>query len=105
MFILNQRKNVHVLAVTGRNLLSLFIAVTAIANLITVRTELPWNNVAFTEPLIDLGGSTWGRDGLIVSGIILLVLARALMRGKRQAWWLSVALLAFSLLGAVVSKS
>lgn len=105
MFILNQRKNVHVLAVTGRNLLSLFIAVTAIANLITVRTELPWNNVAFTEPLIDLGGSTLERDGLIVSGIILLVLARALMRGKRQAWWLSVALLAFSLLGAVVSKS
>ena len=58
-----------------------------------------------TEPLVDLGGPAWERDGLIMTGVLLLLIARALIRGKRQAWWLSVELLTFSLLSALVSKS
>lgn len=105
MLALAQHKKRHAFAIISRSVLALVIAFTAIANIITVIREFPWNIMAFTEPLIDLGGPAWERDGLIATGALLLLIARALTRGKRQAWWLSVGLLTFSLLSAIVSKS
>ena len=105
MLSIMQQNKARLLMNAGRYLFALIIGITAIANIITARTELPWNTVVFTEPLIDMGGFAWERDGLIVCGILLLVIARALLRGKRHAWWLSVGLLGFSLLSAIISKS
>ncbi len=105
MLSIMQQNKARLFANVGRGIFALIIATTAIANIITARVELPWNTVVFTEPLFDMGGFAWERDGLIVCGLLLLVIARALLRGKRQAWLLSVGLLAFSLLSAVISKS
>ena len=105
MLALAHHKKRHALAITGRSALAVVIAITALANIITVMREFPWNSMVVTEPLIDLGGPAWERDGLIVTGVLLSLIARALIRGKRQAWWLSVGLLTFSLLSALVSKS
>jgi phosphatidylglycerol lysyltransferase len=95
----------HAFALTGRSVLAVVIAITALANIIAVVREFPWNSLVVTEPLMDLGGPAWERDGLIVTGALLLLIARALIRGKRQAWWLAVGLLAFSLTSALGSHS
>ena len=50
-------------------------------------------------------GTHWERNSALVTGVLLLLIARALARGKRQAWWLSLGLLISSFLGAVVSRS
>src|SRR5438105_10153059 len=105
MFIIEKHKKTHILVMTGRSLLAVIIVIAAFANILTALVEFPWNTVLFTEPLLDLGGPAWERDGLIVTGILLLLIARALTRGKRQAWCLSVGLLAFSLFSAIISKS
>lgn len=104
MFALAYHKKRHVMAITGRSVLAVVFAITALANIITVMKEFPWDSMMVTEPLIDLGGPAWEQDGLI-TGVLLLLVARALIRGKRQAWWLSVGLLTFSLTSAFVSKS
>lgn len=105
MLALAQNKTKQTLVITGRGLFASVLVIMALTNLITVVVELPWNTFVVTEPLLDLGGPVWERDGLIVTGILLLLVARALVRGKRQAWWLSVGLLTFSLIGALVSRS
>jgi hypothetical protein len=105
LLALAQHKKRHVFAITGRSVLALMVAITAIANIIEVMRDLSWDNIVVTQPLVDLGGPAWERDGLILTGALLLLIARALLRGKRQAWWLSVGLLAFSLTSALVSKS
>lgn len=96
MFVLEQQKFKHSLATTGRALLALVIVISALANVSTIFVESRWDFVTFMEPLMDLGGSGWEREGLIVMGVTLLLIARALFRGKRQAWWLSICLLAIS---------
>src|SRR5712664_4139096 len=88
MFVLSQHKFNNTLAATGRAVLALVIVVSAIANVSTIFVE-----------------SGWEREGLIVMGVTLLLIARALFRGKRQAWWLSICLLAISLISAITSKS
>jgi phosphatidylglycerol lysyltransferase len=100
-----QHKKIHMLAATGRGVLVLTMVITAIINFVTALVEFPWNVAGFTESLIDLGGPAWERDGTIVTGILLLLIARALLRRKRQAWWLSLGLLAFSLLSTIFSNS
>jgi phosphatidylglycerol lysyltransferase len=105
MFALVHRKTRNMLTISGRGILAVVMIIIALANMITVVIESPWNNIVVTEPLIDLGGPVWERDGFIVIGVLLLLVARALIRGKRQAWWLSVGLLVFSLASALVSRS
>ncbi len=105
MFVLTQQKKNRLFASAGRSIPAIVIALTALANIITVVREFPWSGLIVTEPLIDLGGSGWERDGLIITGILMLLIARALQRGKRQAWCLSMGLLICSLYSAVVSRS
>ncbi len=100
-----QHKKIHMLAATGRGVLVLITVITAITNIVTALVEFPWNVDGLTEPLINLGGPAWERYEMIVTGMLLLLIARALFRGKRQAWWLSVGLLAFSLLSTIFNHS
>ncbi len=100
MFVLAQGKTRQTLMITGRRLFAAVLAIVAMTNLMTVVIELPWNSIVVTEPLLDLGGPVWERDSLIVTGLLLLLVARALVRGKRQAWWLSVGFLTFLLTSA-----
>ncbi len=86
MLALAHHKKRHVMAITSRSVLAVVFAITALANIITVMKEFPWNSMVVTEPLIDLGGPAWEQDGLIITGVLLLLIARALIRGKRQAW-------------------
>jgi hypothetical protein len=85
MLALAHHKKRHALAITGRSAPAVVIAITALANVITVMREFPWNSMVVTEPLIDLGGPAWERDGLIVTGVLLLLIARALIRGKQTS--------------------
>ena len=85
MFVLEQHKFKHTLATTGRALPALIIVIIGIANVFSIFMESPWDSVTFTEPLLDLGGPGWERVGLFVMGVTLLLIARALVRGKRQA--------------------
>jgi len=105
MFVLEQHKLKHTLATTGRTLLALIIVISAIANVSTIYMESRLGIVTFTEPLMDLGGANWEHEGLIMMGVTMLLIARALFRGKRQAWWLSMFFLVISLMSAVISKS
>jgi phosphatidylglycerol lysyltransferase len=86
-------------------LLALIIVMIATVNVVTALVEVPWDSTVLLQPLFDLGGSAWERESVLVTGALLLLIARALMRGKRQGWWLSLGLLMCSLLGAIVSRS
>src|SRR5262245_35420735 len=55
--------------------------------------------------IVDLDEFAWGRAGAIALGLLLLLVARALARGKRQAWLLSLAMLAISLVGALAEHA
>lgn len=105
MFALAYHQKSRTFTTVCRSALAIVIAITALANIVTVVQVFPWNSMVVTEPLIDLGGTGWERDGLMVTGLLMLLIARALQRGKRQAWWLSVGLLAVSLYSAIISRS
>jgi len=105
MFVFARHQNKRVVTAAGRHLLALIIVAIAIANVITVLVEVPWDTRVLLQPFFDLGGDTWERNSALVTGVLLLLIARALTRGKRQAWWLSLGLLISSFLGAVVSRS
>src|SRR5258708_35473377 len=74
MLALAHHKKRHVMAITSRSVLAVVFAITALANIITVMKEFPWNSMVVTEPLIDLGGPAWEQDGLIITeGLLLLI--------------------------------
>src|ERR1700730_200898 len=103
MFLLARYQNRQIVTAAGRRILALMIVALAIANIVTVIVEVPWDTMM--QPFFDLGGIIWERASVLVTGVLLLLIARALARGKRQAWWLALGLLVSSFLGAVVSKS
>jgi phosphatidylglycerol lysyltransferase len=51
--------------------------------------------------VVELDWLEWGRAGTLATGVLLLFVARALARGKRHAWLLSLLMLALSLAGEV----
>lgn len=89
----------------GRWLMTLILLLVAISNIAFPLIAQHWRQFATGEPPIDLTASGWGQDGLIVVCILLLFVARALARGKRQAWLLSIMLFAFSLLDTLIEKA
>ena len=105
MFVLARPHHRQIVTAAGRRLLALIIVAIALVNIVTVIVEVPWDTIIMMQPFFDLGGIIWERASVLVTGVLLLLIARALARGKRQAWWLSLGLLVSSFLGAVVSKS
>jgi phosphatidylglycerol lysyltransferase len=105
MFVLARPHHRKIVTAAGRRSLALIIVAIAITTIVTVIVEVPWDTIIMMQPFFDLGGILWERASVLVTGILLLLIARALARGKRQAWWLALGLLISSFLGAVVSKS
>ena len=105
MMINPRRRSVQVLTLAGRGVLAALLIVTALANVITAMVATPWQQALFIEHFVDLDTLWWGPQGQVVVGVLLLLVARALMRGKRQAWWLAVGLLAFALINTMFSRS
>ena len=105
MFLPVHRRDTRVLASVGRMLLTLLLIAVALSNVILPLVEQRWRHLSLGEPPIDFNMLGWGQDGLIVAGLLLLLLGRALVRGKRQAWLLSVALFTYSFLDTFLEKS
>ncbi|HEX8034126.1 MAG TPA: phosphatidylglycerol lysyltransferase domain-containing protein [Ktedonobacterales bacterium] len=105
MVIHPRRRSVHALTLVGRGVLALLLIVTALANVMTAMVARPWQQALFVERFVDLDMPWWGTQGQVVVGVLLLLVARALMRGKRQAWWLAVGLLAYALVSSLFSRS
>lgn len=105
MFVSAQQQYTRVVIVVGRRLSALIMVAIALVNIVTALMEVPWDTTVLLEPFFDLAGSTWERESVLAIGGLFLLIARALARGKRQGWWLSLGLLISSFLGAVVSRS
>lgn len=88
----------------SRSILALAMILTALANITVALMNKPQKQVVVFTSIADLSLLGWGRDGAIVAAILLLLLARALARGKRHAWLLAVALLTFLLISAHAAR-
>ncbi len=100
-----RRRSAGMLMVMGRAVLALLLALAALANIAVALVARPLAQAIFMEQVVDLDSLGWGREGAIVAGVCLLLVARALVRGKRHAWWLSVLLMAFSVASAAASHT
>lgn len=100
-----QHRHTLSLASLGRLLLTFILMAVAVSNIIVPLIEQRWHQFSLGELPVDLNILGWGQDGLIVASFLLLFVGRALARGKRQAWFISVALFTFSLLDTVLEKS
>src|SRR5258708_18804245 len=104
MLLAPPKRSRAALSVAARMALALTLMAVALANVLAAMAPRPWQQAVFLEQAVDLDNMGWGREGgLVLAGLLLLV-ARALMRGKRHAWLLSVTLLVFSMLSAIVSR-
>jgi len=85
-------------------LASVFVLV-ALVNIATALTTLPAIPAEQVTQIVDLDELAWGRAGAIALGLLLLLVARALARGKRQGWLLSLVMLSISLVGALAEHA
>lgn len=90
--------------IVGRYLPALLLVVLAVANMLTFTLAHPWGAVDGLAELFALDDLGWGRAGIVAMTLILLLLARALARGKRQAWLLSVGFVFFSFIAALTER-
>ena len=81
------------LAPIARWSLALVFVLVALTNIVTALMTLPAVPIDQVSQIVDLDEFAWGRAGAIALGLLLLLVARALARGKRQAWLLSLAML------------
>jgi phosphatidylglycerol lysyltransferase len=93
------------LAAIARWALALVFVLVALTTIVTALMTLPAVLIDQVSQIVDLDELAWGRAGAIALGLLLLLVARALARGKRQAWLLSLAMLAISLVGAMVEHA
>ncbi|HEX6818737.1 MAG TPA: phosphatidylglycerol lysyltransferase domain-containing protein [Ktedonobacterales bacterium] len=102
MRIAGHRGSEHALAARlsrlGRGALALLVLVAASANVVSAFASQPWRPASLVEQVIDFDGLGWGRVGVLTAAALLVLVAHALARGKRQAWVLAVCLLSLSLL-------
>src|SRR5260370_17952040 len=77
-------------AAVGRGSVALALALLALANLVDALVIHPWAGATFGEQAMDLDALGCGRAEAAMLSAILLLVARALAHGKRQAWWLSL---------------
>lgn len=89
---------------TSRQGLALLLVLAAAANALSALLARPWPATTALAEVADLDQLGWGRHGLFIGVAALLVLARALARGKRHAWVLALGLLGLSFLGAVIER-
>jgi phosphatidylglycerol lysyltransferase len=105
MLLATDRKAGRSLARAGRWGLAMLLSCVALANVASALAARPWRPVSVIEQIIDLDGIGWGHVGVLTTAVLLLLVARALARGKRHAWLLAVGLLALSLVGALLERA
>lgn len=105
MLLKLQQRSLHRVGAAGRMLIGLGLVSVALANVITTLATHPWQQVVMVENVVDLDVLGWGKEGTIAICAVLLLVARALMRGKRQAWWLALGLVAFAVFSVAVSRT
>jgi len=93
------------IAIIGRVLLTTLLILVAITNIAFPLLARQWRQFVMGEPPVDLTILGWGQDGLLVISVLLLLVGHALIRGKRQAWLLMVALFVFSLLDTLIERA
>src|SRR5215469_6388449 len=93
---LKSRHTVRALALIGRAALALLLVLAAITNIIPIGSNHPSFFTVFLDHGLDLDELAMGRPGAIIIALVLLPVARAMLRGKRHAWLLAVVLCAFS---------
>src|SRR5690242_17336202 len=93
------------LAAIARWALALVFVLVALTTIVTALMTLPAVLIDQVSQIVDLDELAWGRAGAIALGLLLLLVARALARGKRQAWLLSLAMLTISLVGALTEHA
>lgn len=89
----------------GRIFLTFLLVMVTFSNLLLPLLAQRWSQPLLGEPPIDLTIQGWGQDGLIVVCCLILFIGRALARGKRQAWLISVALFTFSLIDMLLERA
>ena len=99
------RRSSSALATAGRSTLALLLAFLALANIVDGLVIKPWAAATFGEQVIDLDRLGFARTEVVLLAALLLLIARALAHGKRQAWWLSICILGLSVLGALVGHA
>ncbi len=92
------------LTTVGRGTVALVITFIALLNLVAVLGGAAWEQPLLLDQVLNLQDWGWGTDGVIFGGVLLLVIAGAVARGKRQAWWLSLGVLSVSLLSVLSER-
>lgn len=100
-----QHRSIGALVMLCRRGLALVLALLALANIITALVVKPWAGAVFGEQVIDLDSLGFERAEVVMLAALLLLVARALAHGKRQAWWLSIGIVGLSVLGALLSHA
>lgn len=75
MFLPVQRRDRLSVAPVVRMLLTVLLMAVALSNIIIPLMEQRWRYLALGEPPLDLNVLSWGQDGLIVAGLLLLLVA------------------------------
>jgi phosphatidylglycerol lysyltransferase len=99
--IRSPRRASSALATAGRRMLALGLALLALANLVDDLVLKPWSAATVGEQVLDLDRLGFARAETMLLAALLLLVARALAHGKRQAWWLSLGLLGLAVLSAL----
>jgi phosphatidylglycerol lysyltransferase len=97
------RRTVRALALIGRAAPALLLLLTAVTNIIPISSNHPSLVTLFLDHGLDLDQLATGRPGAIIIALVLLPVVRAMLRGKRHAWLLAVALCSFSLASSRLS--
>jgi phosphatidylglycerol lysyltransferase len=100
-----QHRSVGALVVLCRRGLALVLALLAMANIVTALVVKPWAGAAYVEQVIDIDSLGFERAEVVMLAALLLLVARALAHGKRQAWWLSICIVGLSVLGTLLSHA
>src|SRR5262249_28768607 len=99
MYVLTSRPCSKSLAPLGRRTLALVICAAAVANVASLLVAHPLVRAVSFERMTGLNLWELGRAGVLLGAVLLLFVARALLRGKRQAWRLALGLASVALLG------
>ena len=100
MLLRASQHDLHQRMAWKRSVLAVIVVLNALMSLVAPPLVSHW-----IEPAIDLHDLTWEPGGNMVLAILVLPVGWALIRGKRQAWGLTVACVILSLFSSMLERS
>lgn len=85
----------------GRGLVAIIFMIITATNVVAALVVHPWGLLDLLGQALEFEGLAWSRELAVFTGILLVLVAWALARGRRHAWWLCIGLVGFSLLGTL----